>query len=379
LNPSEPSPTQRLSPLALWAATAAAAGVLSAAVLGGILFAIVSHGRTSGRGAPPGLARWGIVRRLFMDPGYRNLLAVLRQQRATSFETVWDFDTATLLESGQFDSLTIDGRRSYRRRPKVHVAQIRVFSGVGWVNLTAVETPELLAALGRCRLVRDVRWETDELGFKRTAAPRAPGQASVLFLGDSFTEGMYVRSEDTFASLFGGGLKAAGYDAAALNAGVAGYGVAEENWTAERFAERVDARLLIVSLYLNDVHGDPRRVMSGAVPQRNWRRLLRELDHLDGVCRSRQLGLIVAVIPDKEQLGAGPSVLGFQQRIDHWCHDVGVRCLDALPYFETHGAASNYFAWDAHLSEEGHRNYASFLLEAGRSILDERLPRVASQ
>jgi hypothetical protein len=107
--------------------------------------------------------------------------------------------------------------------------------------------------------------------------------------------------------------------------------------------------------------------------------LLRELDHLDGVCRSRQLGLIVAVIPDKEQLGAGPSVLGFQQRIDHWCHDVGVRCLDALPYFETHGAASNYFAWDAHLSEEGHRNYASFLLEAGRSILDERLPRVASQ
>jgi hypothetical protein len=83
--------------------------------------------------------------------------------------------------------------------------------------------------------------------------------------------------------------------------------------------------------------------------------LLRELDHLDGVCRSRQLGLIVAVIPDKEQLGAGPSVLGFQQRIDHWCHDVGVRCLDALPYFETHGAASNYFAWDAHLSEEGHR------------------------
>jgi hypothetical protein len=45
--------------------------------------------------------------------------------------------------------------------------------------------------------------ETDEWGFKKTDFVLEKGAPVVLFVGDSFTEGLDVASPDTFVSRFG--------------------------------------------------------------------------------------------------------------------------------------------------------------------------------
>ena len=55
-----------------------------------------------------------------------------------------------------------------------------------------------------------------------------PDWPTVLFVGDSFTEGLDVASADTFVNVFGRHMKDGGLPGTAVNAGVNGYGALEQ-------------------------------------------------------------------------------------------------------------------------------------------------------
>ncbi len=364
------SPFKRI---VLWLATAAVSLTLCVAVLALVVTGYVARCDRLGRDVDPRLARLAIVRWAFERADYRALLRAMESGRAGRFETTWDFDTTAHLGREQFDAVTMYGQPRFRRRPNIRVDDFAVWTGLRTVSFIAVESPAVGEALARCRVVRRISFETDGLGFKTTDFVRTPGKRSVLFLGDSFTEGMHVRSQDTFVNLFGHMLEQAGIDAVPVNAGVGGYGALEEAFTAETYSRPVEASLVVESLYLNDVNGDPRRVMmEGRVPPGSYHEMFASLARLAHHCAEDGVALVVCVIPDKEQFPRGRQARHFQDRVRSWCAAHDVPFVDAFPYLKQHGAEANYFTWDPHLNEQGHRAVATLLFERLRPQLDAR-------
>ena len=97
---------------------------------------------------------------------------------------------------------------------------------------------------------REVLFATDERGLRGTPHPneRLAGRQRVLFVGDSFTAGSAVASEELFTSrlapLLGG--------AEVWNAGVGGYSTLQELRLLESVLPRWSPDLVVVVLYEND-------------------------------------------------------------------------------------------------------------------------------
>lgn len=86
--------------------------------------------------------------------------------------------------------------------------------------------------------------------------PKPPGSFRILILGDSFTEGKQVSFEETFARQLEGRLAAALPDRQweVVNAGVSGYGTADEIKFFEAYGHDLGADLVILGFFIgNDV------------------------------------------------------------------------------------------------------------------------------
>jgi len=85
------------------------------------------------------------------------------------------------------------------------------------------------------------------------AYEKEEGVTRIVSLGDSYTIGYEVAEEDTFASILERELRAKGYRAEVLNAGVSGYSTAEECLYLERELLKYRPDLILVSFYGNDL------------------------------------------------------------------------------------------------------------------------------
>ena len=85
------------------------------------------------------------------------------------------------------------------------------------------------------------------------AREKPPGTKRIVSLGDSFTVGYEVEGEETFSSVLEARLRAAGRQVEVLNAGVSGYGNAEECVYLERELFAYSPDLVLVSFYQNDL------------------------------------------------------------------------------------------------------------------------------
>jgi lysophospholipase L1-like esterase len=312
------------------------------------------------------------MQRLFGRSDFRRLLEVMSKGRSERFGTVVDYDRSTSLAKAQFVPTEMYGQPRYRRKPDARIADFTVWTGLSFGVFVAAETPELDGALADCKVLRRISFETDGRGFKKTEPAPEAGAPSVLFLGDSFTEGLHMASADTFVSLYGRKMREAGLWGGTLNGGVDGYGTLEEAWTAENFAVAVNAKLVVENLFLNDA-GDQAEVVQNRVSKDGYKGMFSYLDRLARFCEISQIALVVAVIPAKEQMGEA-SLTAFQRRVHQWCRQRGIRFLNALPEFAARGGTQNYLSWDPHLNQEGHRNYAAFLFEQTLPLLKERFP-----
>jgi lysophospholipase L1-like esterase len=368
----------RVRKLWLGLATAAISATLCGLVLTVAIFGHVLYCERTGRNVDPRLVRIGLVRRIFTRPAYDELVTHLQNGRRDAFPTVWDTELQIRLSKDLFVPTQMNHVLRYRLRPNLRVVNFRVFSGLTWLVYAAADSPALREILGRCTVWHEITFETDAHGFKKTDFPVEEGKPSVLFLGDSFTEGMHVASRDTFVNRYGHMLRRAGVDALPINGGVEGYGVLEESWTARRVALPLHARVIIVNLFLNDVCEDIGMVLGGeGVPQEFYRTMFRHLGYLERFCQQEGILLVVAVIPAREQIRLGESNTYFQERVARWCAKRNVEFLDPLPFFRNHGGEANYFSWDPHLNERGHRRYAAFLFRRTRAIVADAF-RVSS-
>jgi hypothetical protein len=82
---------------------------------------------------------------------------------------------------------------------------------------------------------------------------KPPGVKRIVSLGDSYTVGYEVQGEETFASVLERTLRAHGLEVEVLNAGVSGYGTAEEALYLERELYKYSPDLVLVTYYGNDL------------------------------------------------------------------------------------------------------------------------------
>ncbi len=321
--------------------------------------------------APPSLRSSHVVRWLFERSDYRRLLAVLAAEQSERFQTLWDTNADVALDSRQFEAVDMFGATRYRYRPNLRLVDFAVWTGLQIRSFGALQTPALERALEDCRLIRRTSFETDALGLRRTQFALDGAQPTLMFLGDSFTAGLHVRAEDTFANLFGAEMQAAGIRAVPVNAGVDGYGAHEYAWTAQYLAGALKPRVVILSLYANDAHENDLAVIRNAIPARRYVEMFSHLDRLAETCRSQGQRLLVSVIPHKEEVRAERTPGHFQRRVARWCASRRLPFLDPLDVFRAAGADALYLSWDPHLSEQGHRVYATFLFQRALSALRE--------
>jgi lysophospholipase L1-like esterase len=370
-----------VEPRKLWVLRIATGGVAAALCIGAlplIVSAYLGYCRWTGLNPDTRLQQSALAQRIWLRRGYRELLQSVgltaaggRTDSSGEFQTVEDFNAMAFLSKEQFVPTEMYGEPRYRYQPNLRARDFTVWSGLWFKSLSALDSPVLNEQLRRHPAVRDVLVETDSLGFRRTGFPVDLREPSVLFLGDSFTEGMHVRSEDTFVNLYGLAMLRAGIRSYPINAGVDGYGTLEEAWTAERFVGPMKARLVIVNLFLNDVELNYHKVIKGGgFPESNYGEMFRYLRRLTDHCRARGADVVIAVIPAKEQIRLFPRGTSFQDRVRSWCGRQGVLFLDPLPHLRRVGGEGNYIPWDPHLDVEGHRNYADFLFRTTRPLLD---------
>ncbi len=83
-----------------------------------------------------------------------------------------------------------------------------------------------------------VRYAFDDDGFRKSGAAPAAGARTVLFIGDSFTQGFGVNQDETFPAATCERLARHGVNARCLNAGVSGFGTAHELRLLQKLLQR---------------------------------------------------------------------------------------------------------------------------------------------
>jgi len=87
---------------------------------------------------------------------------------------------------------------------------------------------------------------------------KEPGVKRIISLGDSYTVGFEVANDQTFSSVLEKELNAAGVRVEVLNAGVSGFGNAEQCLYLERELMKYQPDLVLVSFYSNDLDDNVR-------------------------------------------------------------------------------------------------------------------------
>lgn len=279
----------------------------------------------------------------------------------------------------------------------------------------------------------------NRLGLRgaEVSAEKPPGVFRVLGIGDSFTFGVGVRDEDTWLERLGpllAGLKG-GRRFEVLNAGVGGYGTADQVRYLEGRWLELDPDLVLVGFYLNDAYsestfnaylagrqlllqepaglarrsraldllvsrfrawrlrrgidafyrqhyfsdaagflGDPRNEAA------DWRGARRALERGLEITRARGAGMALVIFPDLHRLDGGYPFEDIHRFVREQCDTLGLPVLDLLDAFRGMEAEKLWVhPADHHPNEVAHRlaaeAVARFLADPSRGLLGRRVRR----
>jgi lysophospholipase L1-like esterase len=254
------------------------------------------------------------------------------------------------------------GVTKYTYRPNIGIYNVRLWTGLRGKRFALAANPQIKSALAKNKLFTEVYFETDSFGFKKTEFTWTPTSFPIFFLGDSFTEGLWVAPKETFVNLVGVKLQRAVPSIAPINLGVDGYSALEEDWMLEHYAPILHPKIVVANLFPNDVHIDYLQVLRGeGIPDSNYTAMFYYLQRMKDFCEREGITLAIAVIPAKEQFDELRGFSVFHHRVEEWCNKQGIVYLDPRSYFEKTDVDTDYFYWDPHFSPRGHAVYADYL------------------
>jgi lysophospholipase L1-like esterase len=312
-------------------------------------------------------------------PLVRFVDAQLDEQSRDAFESVWDTTSPVLLSRTLYRRVDMFGAQKYMYKAGLKKLSVWASEGRGSIGFETEDTVERRRALEGIRFAHLVAASYDRDGFRRVDPPATgPCEASVLFLGDSFTDGMWVGDADTFVSQYTRvASERSGRRVCATNTGVNGYGSLEEAYILEHYFEEIGRpRLVLLMYFANDVDDDYDAVVGGRLPDApaKWEQSLAYVRRIARFTQEHGATLAVAAIPPAGQL-EHPDRRHYQAILQAFCAVEHVPFIDLLDDLRGSGEKDLYWQWDPHLTPRGHRVLAEALYEKTRVIVYGLLSR----
>jgi lysophospholipase L1-like esterase len=268
-----------------------------------------------------------------------------------------------------FREVTMNGERRYAYRPNLKKLGFRTGAGGFHWNMETEDTQAIRGALAGLDTRFMVTASYDADGFRRVdAGGESDCQVRALFLGDSFTDGLWVDDRDTFVSAFGHVARdRSGVRVCPVNAGVNGYGPLEESWVLEHgFEPAGRPRVVFVMFFANDVDSDYDAVIGGrlAGSDERWVAALAYLEAMVRFAAARGATLVLAAIPPAEQVYGGGSQQHYQDVLRDFARRENIRFVNLIDALTSLDAHAFYWDWDPHFTPRGHRVVAEALYAA---------------
>lgn len=286
----------------------------------------------------PFVKHWSWLAEQLTEEPFKRFVEAVRSNEQSKFFTFWDFNQGTMLSRNLFLEENMYSEIKFRYKPNIEIDNVMVWSGAASIGFITAETPEIRDRLKECKVLRRVQFKTDRFGFKPTQFELNSSSPTILFLGDSFTEGYWVSPEKTFVNLIGSKLKSNGVDLVPVNMGVGGYGALEMSWMLEHFAPVLHPKIAIINLFPNDVGADYIAAVKGKkILEENYQQMFHYLDLIRSYCQGHRIDLIISVIPPKQQFKKLSRYSHFQDRVNEWCRNHHISYLDSRAYFKKVG------------------------------------------
>jgi lysophospholipase L1-like esterase len=322
------------------------------------------------------LRHLSLVRAYLFTPKLRRLAGALREQdpRTDLFKTMWDTNVGALLSRRMFREVDMDGVQKYAYKPNLRkLSFLATAGGMPW-KMEVVDTPGMRDVLRDIDTTLLVSASYDEHGFRHVDSELADDcQRHVLFLGDSFTDGLWVSDGDTFANVYGRLARdRSGLRVCPVNAGVNGYGSFEERFVLEHEFDHAGRPSLIFVMYFpNDVDQDYDAVVRGTMTdvERLWEASLSELRRMHRFAVEHGSTLVLAAIPPAEQSFDRAPQTHYQDVLRAFAAQEGVMFINVYEGFVAHDPHPLYWPWDPHLTPAGHRAVAELLYNATKDML----------
>jgi lysophospholipase L1-like esterase len=319
----------------------------------------------------------GFVRAYLADPRLRQLIDVMKEEqveRADAFAVFWGAGGTELISKRIFRPVEMYGAARYMYRPDVRTLQFVTGASGLYRAMEMEDTPSLRRALAGLDTRRLAEASYDRLGFRRVDPELTHDCATrVLFLGDSFTDGVGVNDNETFVNRYGHLVRERlRLSACPINAGVEGYGSLEESYVLGAYFEAFGRPPLIVLMhYANDVDDDEDAVIRGAVGEADprWTTSLSYLDRIADAARAHGASLLIAAVPPARQFATPDSRRHYQDVLRRFCELRGIRFVDLFDSINRSGPGLAYFQDDPHWTPAGHRVVAETLFSATRDML----------
>ena len=309
-----------------------------------------------------------LVRAYLLSPRLRRFARTLAAQdpKTDLFATLWDTNTGVLLSRGMYREVMMDGQPRYRYKPDLKKLGFRTgASGFHW-NMETEDTPMIRSVLAGLDTPFMVTASYDGNGFRRVD-PELTTACTIhaLFLGDSFTDGLWVNDADTFVNLYGHIVRERSRVALCpVNAGVNGYGSAEEAYVLEQnFESSGRPSVVFVMFFANDVDADLDGVIKGTLAdrQRLWSDSLHQVARMKRYAEDRGASLVLVAIPPAEQVLTRGSQEYYQKVLREFSRSEGIRFVNLIERSTPAEARSFYWDWDPHFTPLGHRAVAEAL------------------
>jgi len=304
------------------------------------------------------------------DHRVRALVRLIEHERqleaADAFRTLVDAAPGVLVSGKMFRRIDADGLSTYGYKPLLQKVMFRTPFNVVRSGFELEDGPGVRTALDEIRPELLATASYDEHGFRRVEPVLTRNCATrALFLGDSFTDGMWVDDRDTFVDLFGHLVRErSSLQLCPTNAGVNGYGSSEEAYTLEHSYDAVGSpRIVFIMHFPNDVDADYDAVIHGAFAdaKRKWAETLETLRRMNAYCRQRNATLVLVAIPAALQLSVPSTARNYQDVLRAFARSQEMPFIDLLPGLRASGRTDLYWTWDPHFTPAGHRVVAEIL------------------
>jgi hypothetical protein len=319
----------------------------------------------------------GFVRAYLFDWRFRRLVELMDEedgQYDDVFASVWDTSEGTLLSRKMFHPVPMYGVQKFMYNPGLVKLSFKISVDGFERAFSMVDSPSLRRAMDELGAVDVQQASYDDHGFRRVDAELTRDCAvRVMFLGDSFTDGVSMSDADTAVNRYGHiARERSGLAVCPIDTGVDGYGTLEESFILEHYFETMGRpRIAIVMHFPNDVDVDENRVVDGRVPhpEQEWAGSLEYLERIVKFSRAHGMAVVVAAIPVRSQSKDPSTRVNYQDILRRFSEQEGVRFVDLLDGLGGLDVDAMYLEGDPHWTAKGHEVVAGLLYERTKDLL----------